>query len=264
MRARRFIAVAASASLISGSRSGSDSFMSCAATLSCLRLGKAATASLTLVPEDVAGNATGARFTTGNAFFFGSEGFLSTKGASRRSVFAGGCSTLVRLARNAETRGSDTVAGALRTCFCSFPSASKASSVFTTGAADALEEELSPKADDAFSEAFGAGLRPWCSSMNDRRCAATSRNGAGCLISCLSHAGRFFRRPASANLESANSTAPQSLAWRKHLPTAWFTARHACCSYQASPDNSSFLSPVRLLSSKKRLFAFTRGSSGGA
>ena len=144
------MAVAASASLISGSRSGSDSFMSCAATLSCLRLGKAATVSLTRVVEAWAGNATGARFTTGRAFFFGNEGFLTCKGASRRSVFAGGCSILVRFARNAETRGSSDTVGALRTCRCSFFRESKASSVFTTGFADGLDDELSPKAVEVF------------------------------------------------------------------------------------------------------------------
>lgn len=43
---------------------------------------------------------------------------------------------------------------------------------------------------------------------------------------------------SASDLWSQRKMAPKSCLWRMTLPTAWFTARNACCLYHCCPDRS--------------------------
>ena len=96
------------------------------------------------------------------------------------------------------------------------------------------------------ARAASGGARFALRLKNARNPATDASKSAHFRVAGLSHLGRF-RTSASfapcAYLSSTSSTAPWSFLCLKHLPTAWLSARNACCEYHWSPDKT----PARFL-----------------
>ena len=101
--------------------------------------------------------------------------------------------------------------------------------------------------------AGSGGARCAWREKNARNPATDSSKSAHFRVAGLSHLGRF-RTSAPfapcAYLSSTNNTAPWSFLCRKHRPTAWLSARNACCEYHWSPDKT----PARFLACFSSLY----------
>ena len=132
---------------------------------------------------------------------------------------------------------------------------------FASAAASLLSLGLPPGFPPPPSRSFASLSAPTegSSLANDRVCAASggacfalrvknarkpvteSSKSAHFRVAGLSHLGRFrTSAPLApcAYLSSTNSTAPWSFLCLKHRPTAWLSARNACCEYHWSPDKT--------------------------